>query len=167
MPATAAAQAEAAAAAQIEATPQINVILPSFDVVRVERSGAAVIAGRAAPGSEVTLRAGSRVLGTVTADNLGQWVLVLETLLEPGSYELSLESRLPGGEIMMSESVVVISVPHPQIAAAEPEAPEPAATLSSAPEPSASPAQPAVPRHRHRSRGHPLRHQGPARSYRG
>ena len=109
-------------------------ILPSFDVVRVEPSGEAVIAGRAAPGSKVTLRAGSRVLGTVTADELGQWVLVLETLLEPGSYELSLESRLPGGGIVMSENVVVISVPQPQVAAAESEAtqqPAPDVTVQS------------------------------------
>jgi nucleoid-associated protein YgaU len=103
--------------------PQVGAAPPSFDIVRIERSGEAVIAGRAAPGSEVTLRAGDRVLGTVTADGRGQWVLVLETPLAPGSYELSLESRLPGGEMVLSENVVVVSVPQPQVAATEPEAP--------------------------------------------
>ncbi len=82
-----AAEAEAAAEAAPESQPAappvvvpvaplVIAIPPSFDVVRVERSGEAVIAGRAAPGSEVTLRAGNRVLGKVTADGRGQWVLV-------------------------------------------------------------------------------------------
>ena len=93
---------------------------PSFDVVRVERSGEAVIAGRAAPGSVITLFAGTRSLGQVTADLRGQWVLVVDTPLSPGSHELSLESRGAEGRVLLSENVVVVSVPRPQVAAAEP-----------------------------------------------
>ncbi|MCH8926785.1 MAG: LysM peptidoglycan-binding domain-containing protein [Proteobacteria bacterium] len=93
---------------------------PSFDVVRVERSGEAVIAGRAAPGSVITLFAGTRSLGQVTADLRGQWVLVLDTPLSPGSHELSLESRGAEGGVLLSENVVVVSVPRPRVAAAEP-----------------------------------------------
>ncbi len=93
---------------------------PSFDVVRVERSGEAVIAGRAAPGSVITLFAGTRSLGQVTADLRGQWVLVVDTPLSPGSHELSLESRGVEGRVLLSENVVVVSVPRPQVAAAEP-----------------------------------------------
>ena len=114
---------------------------PSFDVVRVERSGEAVIAGRAAPGSVVTLFAGTRSLGQVTADSRGQWVLVVDTPLSPGSHELSLESRGTEGRVLLSKNVVVVSVPRPQVAAAEPaqgqaqtaQAPE----TSPAPEPEA------------------------------
>jgi len=126
--------------------PKIEAILPSFDVVRVERSGEAVIAGRAAPGSEVTLRVGNRVLGKVTADRRGQWVLVLESPLGPGSYELSLESRLPGGEVLLSVNVVVVSVPRPQIADAEsvvPRQPEVAAQPESVAE-APAPGQPGL-----------------------
>ncbi|MCH9012048.1 MAG: LysM peptidoglycan-binding domain-containing protein [Proteobacteria bacterium] len=93
---------------------------PSFDVVRVERSGEAVIAGRAAPGSVITLFAGTRSLGQVTADLRGQWVLVLDPPLSPGSHELSLESRGAEGRVLLSENVVVVSVPRPRVAAAEP-----------------------------------------------
>jgi len=100
---------------------------PSFDVVRVERSGEAVIAGRAAPGSVITLFAGTRFLGQVTADLRGQWVLVLDTPLSPGSHELSLESRGAEGGVLLSENVVVVSVPRLRVAAAEP-AQEPAQT---------------------------------------
>ncbi|MEE8499042.1 MAG: hypothetical protein V3S27_00610, partial [Kiloniellales bacterium] len=92
---------------------------PSFDVVRVERSGEAVIAGRAAPGSVVTVMSGARALGQVTADRNGQWALVLSTPLEPGSHELSLESRSAEGAVLLSDNVVVVSVPRPQVAAAE------------------------------------------------
>ncbi|MCH8809305.1 MAG: LysM peptidoglycan-binding domain-containing protein, partial [Proteobacteria bacterium] len=126
---------------------------PSFDVVRVERSGEAVIAGRAAPGSVITLFAGTRSLGQVTADLRGQWVLVLDPPLSPGSHELSLESRGAEGRVLLSENVVVVSVPRPRVAAAEPaqgqaqtaqaqtaQAPETsnASETSQAPEPDAS-----------------------------
>ena len=110
-------------AAEAEATPQVGAVPPSFDIVRVEPSGETVIAGRAAPGSEVILRDGNRILGTTVANGRGQWVLVLEIPLEPGSHELSLESRLPGGATLLLENVVVVSVPRPRIATAEPEAP--------------------------------------------
>ena len=51
-----------------QAAPQVGAVPPSFDIVRVEPSGEAVIAGRAAPGSEVILRDGDRILGTTVAD---------------------------------------------------------------------------------------------------
>ncbi len=126
---------------------------PSFDVVRVERSGEAVIAGRAAPGSVVTVMSGARALAQVTADRNGQWALVLSTPLEPGSHELSLESRSAEGAVLLSDNVVVVSVPRPQVAAAEavqaqaqaaptqsqetPQAQATAQTLEPEPEPSA------------------------------
>ena len=45
---------------------------PSFDVVRVERSGEAVMAGRAEPGSEVTVTGNGEVIGKATADQIGR-----------------------------------------------------------------------------------------------
>ncbi|MFQ5775246.1 MAG: LysM peptidoglycan-binding domain-containing protein [Kiloniellaceae bacterium] len=133
-------------------------ILPSFDVVRVERSGEAVIAGRAPPGSIVTVLDGGRHLGQVTANVQGQWVLVLDVPLGPGSHELSLEARAASGESLLSENVVVVSVPlpRPQVAAADgvsdqgqeaaPQAPaEPSPSTAAAARESVSPeAAPAV-----------------------
>ena len=139
-----AAEAEATSESQ-PAAPQVGAVPPSFDIVRVEPSGEAVIPGRAAPGSEVILRAGNRVLGTVVANGSGQWVLVLEKPLEPGSHELSLESRLPGGPTLLSENVVVVSVPRSQIATADPEAPaQPEAMAQPAPSVGADQAASAV-----------------------
>lgn len=85
---------------------------PSFDVVRISRGGTGVIAGRATPGSIVEIKAGDKVLLTVTADQSGEWVALLEEPLEPGSAELTLTARHPNtADIVDSGSVVVVSVP--------------------------------------------------------
>ncbi len=86
-------------------------VLPSFDLVRVESSGEAVIVGRAAPGSVVTVFAGKAPLGSATADWAGEWVLVLDVPLAPGDHEIALKSSGAGGVLLLSENVVVVSVP--------------------------------------------------------
>ncbi len=95
-------------------------ILPSFDVVRVEPSGEAVIAGRATPRSVVHLKDFGTDIAEVTTNANGEWVIVLRTPLAPGSHELSLESHLLSGEILLSENVVIVSVPAPAVVAATP-----------------------------------------------
>ena len=82
-----------------------------FDVVRVSREGNAVIAGRASPGSEVTVHAGEDVVGTVKADDRGEWVLVPEAPLESGSHPLSLRALDEEGETAKSDDVVVVMIP--------------------------------------------------------
>lgn len=85
---------------------------PSFDVVRVNPQGDAVIAGRAAPGAEVSVLDGDRELGRVTANGNGEWVLVPKDPLPPGSHELSLSARSPSdGTTRKSEGVVAMLVP--------------------------------------------------------
>jgi nucleoid-associated protein YgaU len=84
---------------------------PSFDIVRVMPTGDAVIAGRAPPGAVVTVYDGGRPIGEVQADSRGEWVLVPEEPLPPGSRELSLSARLGGGEPVWADSVVVVVVP--------------------------------------------------------
>ncbi len=90
------------------ATPSL--VTPTFDVVRVDREGNAVIAGRASPGSEVTVQAGEDIVGTVTADGRGEWVLVPEMPLESGS-RISLHARDEEGEAAKSEEVVMVAIP--------------------------------------------------------
>lgn len=82
---------------------------PSFDVVRVAPDGSAVIAGRAAPGAEVTVREGTRELGRTRADEQGAWVLVAP--LAPGSGELTLSARPPGGAEQAGQGSVVLAIP--------------------------------------------------------
>ena len=88
-----------------------KLVAPTFDVVRVNPSGDAVIAGRAAPGAKVSVMAGNTLVGSVKADERGEWVLVPERPLQSGSRELSLEATLPGAETIKSENVVVVAVP--------------------------------------------------------
>lgn len=85
--------------------------LPSFDIVRVDRSGLAVIAGRAKAGAEVTVFANGEVLAKSVAESDGSWVMTIETPLEAGPVELSLSMTTVDGQTVRSEETIVIYVP--------------------------------------------------------
>ena len=63
---------------------------PSVDVVRIEPGGAAVIAGRAAPGTELILLDNGAPIGTVAADAYGEWVFMATRPLSSGAHEFGL-----------------------------------------------------------------------------
>ena len=86
---------------------------PTFDIVRVERDGRAVIAGRAEPGAEIEIRAGDRVIDRVEASRRGEWVATPTTPLPAGDHELTLAARLDGEAAVESKQVVVVAVPEP------------------------------------------------------
>jgi hypothetical protein len=94
------------------------VVNPSFDVVRISPEGRAVIAGRAEPGAEVTVKSGESTVGAVTADRRGEWVLLPDAPLQPGTRELSLSAAGPNGGAREAESAVVMVVPERSAAAA-------------------------------------------------
>jgi len=85
--------------------------VPKFDIVRIQPNGDTVIAGRAAPGAEVTILDKGKALGSVIADSRGEWVFLPVQPLPPGSRELTLEAKNPNGEQQVSENVVVLVVP--------------------------------------------------------
>jgi hypothetical protein len=84
---------------------------PSFDIVRVSPDGRGVIAGRAAPGSRVTVLDGERELATVQADSRGEWVAVLDQPLPPGGHELRLVQQADGQPAARSDRTVAVAVP--------------------------------------------------------
>lgn len=86
---------------------------PSYDIVRVNPKGDAVMAGRAAPGAAVEIREDDKVIGKVTADQRGEWVFVPDKPLAPGNRQLSLSATTADGERKDSETVVVMSIPGP------------------------------------------------------
>ncbi len=94
----------------IEEEPQD--ILPSFDVVRITPEGNAVFAGRAEPGQTVEILDGDRVIGTVRADDRGEWVYVPVEALLPGNRQLSLRAIDENtGESVESDQIVMVVVP--------------------------------------------------------
>ena len=87
--------------------------VPSFDVARIEPSGEAVIAGRAAPGATVELLRNGEPQDHVVADQSGQFVMV-PPRLPPGTYDLTLRSKQPDGkEATSKQSVAVALEPTP------------------------------------------------------
>ncbi len=86
---------------------------PSFDIVKVDPSGNAVIAGRAAPGDRVRVLDGDDTLGEVIADQRGEWVLVPAAPLAPGDRQLALEATNPrtGGKQPSADTVALAVSP--------------------------------------------------------
>ncbi len=84
-------------------------VRPAFDVARVEPSGDAVIAGRAAPGASVELLRNGEPHDRVVADASGQFAMV-PPRLPPGDSELTLRSRLPDGRLATSKESVVVAL---------------------------------------------------------
>ena len=86
-------------------------VAPSFDVVKVSPAGTAVIAGRAEPGARVVVRDGEKPIGEVTADQRGEWVLLIEQPIGSGDHLLSAEaSNGVGGAVIKSEETVALSI---------------------------------------------------------
>ena len=86
-------------------------VTPSFDIVRINPDGNSVIAGRAPPNSVVKVMRDGKVIGNVTADKRGEWVLVPEKLFSSGTHELGVTAKLPKGSEVSSEQSVVVFVP--------------------------------------------------------
>jgi hypothetical protein len=83
---------------------------PAFDIARIEPSGDAVIAGRAAPGASVELLRSGEIHDRVVADPFGQFVMVPHRL-PPGDYELTLRSRQDDGKSATSKEKVLVLLP--------------------------------------------------------
>jgi nucleoid-associated protein YgaU len=102
---------------QIQPTPPApppqtqSVAPPAFDVVRVDADGNTVLAGRAAPGATVTVKSGSTVIGTATADAQGAFVVLPQTPLKPGAQELTLTEKLADGTIVPGQVTASVNVP--------------------------------------------------------
>lgn len=84
---------------------------PSFDVVRAAPDGQAVLAGRAAAGSTVTIKSGGKVVGSARAGGQGGWAIIVPKPLPPGAHELSVSSKLDGEPDVAGERDIVIVIP--------------------------------------------------------
>jgi nucleoid-associated protein YgaU len=109
--ATAQAEANAAAAAFAVSSrsPDTDESVPAFDIARIERTGDAVIAGRAAPGAVVELLRNGERHDRAVAGQSGQFVMI-PPRLPPGNYELTLRSIQPDGKQATSKQSVVVAL---------------------------------------------------------
>lgn len=105
-PAPAKADAGAAATA-----PAAETVVPIFDLVRVEPTGDAVIAGRSAPDAKVEILSGKDVVAGGKANDTGSWAIVLADPLKPGAHDLSVRVTGKDGKVATSEQSVAVSVP--------------------------------------------------------
>ncbi len=119
-PPAAAPTAAPAQAVTAPAPPPAAPIPPSFDIVRIDPQGGAVIAGRAQPGAEVSVRSDGVEIGRATADSQGAWALSLDQKLLPGSHALTLREHTASGPEIASEGSVLMSVPERGPAAPQP-----------------------------------------------
>jgi nucleoid-associated protein YgaU len=76
--------------------------VPTFDVVVIEPSGEGVIAGRAAPGWQVSVKSGDTKVAAATSDEQGEWSAVLDKPLAAGEHALSLTITSPDGTRALS-----------------------------------------------------------------
>jgi nucleoid-associated protein YgaU len=112
--------------------------VPAFDVARIEPTGDAVVAGRAAPGATVELLRNGEVHDHAVADQSGQFVMVTPRL-PPGTYDLTLRSKAPDGhEATSKQSVAVALGPSPNE--------KPVVALMTPDKPSVVLSQPAAPK---------------------
>jgi nucleoid-associated protein YgaU len=95
--------------APVVEAPKPKAILPSFDTVRVEASGDAVIAGRAEPDADVTVKLNGDVVGSAKSNADGSFVVVPAKPLAKGTGALTLEVS-KNGAVTQSEGSVIVAV---------------------------------------------------------
>jgi len=95
-----------------QAEPQQTIAPPTFDIVRVEPDGNAVLAGLSAPGSKIEIMSGNQVLARATANSAGEWALVLDEPLSVGGHQIAVRSiSNDTEEPLVSVQNVTVAVP--------------------------------------------------------
>jgi len=119
---------------------------PTFDLVRVDRLGAAIVAGKAPPGAEVDIVLDGKVIATVTADKQGGFVALFDLAASVDPLTLTLVARDVSGQQIASEDRVFVMAPEMAIASetapviaplTEPKTDQPVEVVSSDPQPDA------------------------------
>ncbi len=96
-----------ASAAERDRPATVGPAPPAFDLVRVEPDGEAQIAGRAAPGSEVTILVDERPLARATTDAAGRFFTFLSLGTSAAPRLLSLSEALDGEERLSDDAVIL------------------------------------------------------------
>lgn len=81
---------------------------PTFDVVRVDNSGAAVVAGTAMPNSTVSILSDGEKIGEAVADGTGEFVAIVMTPETDKAQSIELEAELDGELQFSNESILIL-----------------------------------------------------------
>jgi hypothetical protein len=112
-----------------EPEPEARVhVQPSFDIVRLEDDGSLIVAGRAAPEANVALLLDGEVIATSPANDFGEWLIMPDEPVPPGSHELMVRASDASGLRTGTSQVIALVVPEraedrPQVALGEPSRP--------------------------------------------
>jgi nucleoid-associated protein YgaU len=134
-----------------DAAQEVVIAPPSFDLVRVEKDGSALVAGAAMPDVTLSLRVTGEEIVAVPADGQGKFVAMFNLAPSVAPRVLSLVMVMPDGTEVAADGSVVIAPTIAPVAVAEADEPREAAmaevgTSEAAPEPTPAPeAAPAAP----------------------
>ena len=87
-----------------------NITVPEFDIVRVEKDGGIIIAGRWLPHQNISVMANNRIIATERTDSRGEFVYSPVNEWEPGNYTIALLGAEP--EVKSSEKVFLYISEH-------------------------------------------------------
>jgi outer membrane protein OmpA-like peptidoglycan-associated protein len=83
---------------------------PTFDIARIDPEGTSVFAGRADPNSAVTITADGKELGTVQADENGEWTFTTEAKIPNPDAKLALFKAPPGSASRVADAATLAPV---------------------------------------------------------
>lgn len=93
--------------------PEVSSDAPRFDLVRVDGAGSAVVAGNAAPGSEIAITLDGAQFTTVEADSTGAFVALFQIPTGEAATTVGLEQLRQGAGVTVSVQTVLV-VPPPK-----------------------------------------------------
>ena len=97
-------------AVQEALTPAPNGDAPAFDIARIDPDGTSVFAGRAEPNSAVTITADGKEIGTVQADENGEWTFTTEAKIPNPDAKLALFKAPPGSASRVADAATLAPV---------------------------------------------------------
>jgi len=113
-PATDEAQTAEASGEDAQEEGAVAAIPPTFDIVRVEPTGEIVAAGQSSAGAHVWLMNEAETLAEADANVDGEWAMVADQALPPGSYDLALKATGENGNgapVEGDRATIIIEAP--------------------------------------------------------
>lgn len=82
-------------------------IEPAFSTARVGASGEAVLTGTGEPGATVSVLVDGQAISQAKVSAHGEWTIVLDQPISPGSRAMGLRSDRPGSSLLSEDAIVV------------------------------------------------------------